>query len=249
MFRRNIGSPIQQRQPFPPHKIIGNIYYVGTESLSSFLIVTPAGNIMIDATYEVNVGVIKKSVEKLGFKFSDIKILLGSHAHADHQEADAMVAEMTGAKVMAMAEDIPDLMAMKSPSGKARPKYEVLHDGDEVKLGGTTLVAHLTPGHTHGCTTWTMKVTEDGKVHDVAIIGSMGINSDTTRMWANGKLTPLGEEYARGFAAMHAIHADVVLGSHPAMHGLFEKYAKIQAGGKRRGGECDQSQYIDPTVV
>jgi metallo-beta-lactamase class B len=102
-----------------------------------------------------------------------------------------------------------------------------------------TLVAHLTPGHTHGCTTWTTRVEEGGRMYDVVIIGSMGINSNTTRMWANGALTPLGEEYSRGFKAMHAIHGDVVLGSHPAMHGMQEKYAKLRAG-------AATNPYIDP---
>ncbi len=239
LFRRNIGSTEEQRTQFPPHKIVGNVYYVGTGSLASFLVVTKEGNILIDSTYESNVPLIKDSVEKLGFKFSDIKILLGSHAHGDHQEADAMVVEMTGAKAYAMAEDIPALQTMRTPSGKPRPKYEVLKHMDEVKLGDATLVAHLTPGHTHGCTTWTMKVQEDGKTHDIVIIGSMGINSDTTRMWSGGKLTPLGEEYARGFKAMHEIKADVVLGSHPAMHGMAEKYAKLKAG-------SPTNPYIDP---
>lgn len=239
LFRRNVGTQAQQRTAFPPHKILGNIYYVGTESLSAFLIVTPAGNILIDSTYEANVPGIKESVEKLGFKFSDIKIVLGSHAHGDHQEGDAMVVEMTGAKAMAMAEDIPALNAMRIPSGKARPVYQALKHGEEVKLGGVTLVAHLTPGHTRGCTTWTTRVEENGKTHDVVIIGSMGINSNTTRMWQNGALTPLGEEYTHGFKAMHAIKADVVLGSHPAMHGMQEKYEKLKAGSVA-------NPYIDP---
>ena len=238
LFTRNIGTTQQQRTQFPPHKIVGNVYYVGTESLSSFLVVTPAGNILIDSTYEVNVPVIQDSIAKLGFKFSDIKIVLGSHAHGDHQEADAMVAEMTGARVMAMAEDLPALQGMRTPSGKARPMYQVLHDGDEVVLGGTTLVAHLTPGHTRGCTTWTMKTQEGGKSYDVAIIGSMGVNNGT-RLWTNGAMTPIGEEYVRGFKAMHAIHADVPLGSHPAMHGLAEKYAKLKTG-------SSTNPYIDP---
>jgi metallo-beta-lactamase class B len=239
LFRRNIGSTQEQRTQFPPHKIVGNIYYVGTGSLSAFLIVTPEGNILIDSTYESNVPIIKDSIEKLGFKFEDIKVLLGSHAHGDHQEADAMIVEMTKAMAYAMADDIPALKTMRTPSGKPRPEYVPLKHLEEVKFGGMTLVAHLTPGHTRGCTTWTMKVEENGKTHDVVIIGSMGINSDTTRMWADGKLTPLGEEYARGFKAMHEIKADVVLGSHPAMHGMTEKYAKLKAGGPT-------NPYIDP---
>src|SRR5580700_5679735 len=175
LFNRNIGTKEQQTKQFPPHKIIGNMYFVGTESLGSFLVVTPAGNILIDSTYEVNVPVIRKSIEDLGFKFSDTKILLGSHAHADHQEGDAMVKELTGAQVMAMAEDVPALQAMK-PGGKPHPIDRVLHDGDQVMLGGMTLVAHLTPGHTHGDTTWSLKVQDSGKSYDVVIIGSMGVN-------------------------------------------------------------------------
>src|SRR5438045_7265594 len=143
ILTRNMGTPADQTTQFPPHKIIGNIYYVGTQTLSSFLVVTPQGNILIDSTYERNVPTIEKSVQQLGFKFSDTKILLGSHAHADHQEGDALVKQLTGAQVMAMAEDGPALQAMK-PGGKEHPIDRVLHDGEEVKLGGTTLGARRT---------------------------------------------------------------------------------------------------------
>src|SRR5215469_16300940 len=165
LFRRNIGTREQMNKQFPPHKIVGNLYYVGTESLGSFLIVTPEGNILINSDYEVTVPVIRDSIEKLGFKFSDTKILLGSHAHDDHMQGDAMVRELTGAKLMAMSEDIPALSKM-TPGGKPHVVDRVLHDGDTVTLGGTTLVAHLTPGHTRGCTTWTLKVTEGGRTYD-----------------------------------------------------------------------------------
>src|SRR5580704_10834942 len=100
LFNRNIGTKEQQTKQFPPHKIVGNLYYVGTESLGSFLVVTPAGNILINSDYEATVPVIRDSVEKLGFHFADTKILLGSHAHADHMEGDALVKELTGAKLM-----------------------------------------------------------------------------------------------------------------------------------------------------
>src|ERR1700745_181373 len=165
---RNMGTPEDQETAFPPHKIIGNIYYVGMRTLSSFLIVTPQGNILIDSTYERNVPTIEKSVRQLGFKFSDIKILLGSHAHGDHQEGDALVKQLTGAQVMAMAEDVPALQAIK-PGGKEHPIDRTLHDGESVTLGGTTLVAHLTAGHTRGCTTWTMKAQEGGRTYNVVI--------------------------------------------------------------------------------
>src|SRR5580693_1309649 len=170
LFRRNIGSPDQFNKQFPPHKVIGNIYYVGSESLGSFLFVTPQGNILLNSCFEATVPVIRSSVEKLGFKFTDTKILLGSHAHADHMEGDALVKELTGAQVVAMEQDVPALMKIK-PGGKPHPLERTLHDGDEVKLGDTTLVAHLTAGHTRGCTTWTTKAQEGGKTHDVLIIG------------------------------------------------------------------------------
>src|SRR2546428_6003019 len=168
ILARNMGTPEDQTTQFPPHKIIGNIYYVGTRTLSSFLIVTPQGNILINSTYERNVPTIEKSVEQLGFKFSDIKILLGTHAHGDHQEGDAAVKQLTGAQVSMMAEDVPALRDMK-PGGKEHPIDKMLHDGESVTLGGTTLVAHLTPGHTRGCTTWTMKAQEAGKNYNVVI--------------------------------------------------------------------------------
>ena len=117
ILSRNMGTDEDQTTAFPPHKIAGNIYYVGTRTLSSFLITTPAGHILINSTYERNVRTIEKSVAQLGFKFSDVKILLGTHAHGDHQEGDALVKELTGAQVLAMREDVPALEAIK-PGGK-----------------------------------------------------------------------------------------------------------------------------------
>jgi len=227
LFTRNVGSPAAQNAQFPPHKIIGNVYYVGTESLSSFLVTTPAGHILIDSVFERTVPTIQDSVQKLGFKFEDIKILLGSHAHGDHQEGDGLVVKLTGARAMAMAEDIPLLQQMRSPGSVPRPNYESLHDGSEVTLGGVTLTAHLTPGHTPGCTTWTMKVQEGGRSYDVLIIGSVGVNPGTNLV-GNPALVA---QYRQSFAFLHAAHVDVPLGSHPAMYGMAEKYAAIKAGG------------------
>jgi metallo-beta-lactamase class B len=237
LFQRNIGTREQQDKQFPPHKMIGNIYYVGTETLASFLITTPQGHILVNSMYERNVPTIKKSVEDLGFKFTDVKIILGSHAHADHMEADAMMKQMTGAQVMAMAEDVPALQAMK-PGGKDHPIDRMLHDGDKVTLGGSTLVAHLTPGHTKGCTTWTMTVDEGGKTYNVAIIGSMGVNPGT-RLVNNSNNPTIVEEYLQGFRAMHSLSVDVPLGSHPGMYNMAEKYAKLKTG-------AAQNPYIDP---
>jgi metallo-beta-lactamase class B len=228
LFQRNIGTKQQQDTAFTPHKIIGNLYYVGTEALGSFLISTPQGLILINSDYERTVPVIRGSVEKLGFKFTDVKILLGSHAHGDHMEGDALVKEQTGAQVMAMEEDVPALKAMK-PGGKEHPIDRVLHDGEEVTLGGTTLVAHLTPGHTRGCTTWTAKIQDGGKSYDVVIIGSVGVNNGT-RLVDNGKPSAIAEEYQRSFRILKSLKCDIPLGSHPAMYGLAEKYPKVGKG-------------------
>ena len=236
LFQRNVGTPDDQTAQFPPHKIIGNIYYVGTGSLSVFLIVTPQGNIIINSTYERNMPVILKSVEQLGFKLSDTKILLGSHAHGDHQEGDALFKQVTGAQVMAMAEDVPALEAMK-PGGKTHPIDKVLHDGDEVTLGGSTLVAHLTPGHTRGCTTWTTKVQEGGKTYNVVIICSMGVNPGV-KLVNNPDVPQIAAEFTRGFETMRSLPCDVPLGSHTSMYNMKEKYAKLEKGGP--------NPFIDP---
>jgi metallo-beta-lactamase class B len=236
LFQRNIGGPDDMTTPFPPHQVIGNIYYVGTKSLAVFLIVTPQGNILINSTYERNVPAIQKSIEQLGFRFSDTKILLGSHAHGDHQEGDALVKQLTGAQVMAMAEDVPALRAMK-PGGKEHPIDKVLHDGDTVSLGGTTLVAHLTPGHSRGCTTWTLKAQADGKAYDVVIIGSFGTNPGF-QLVNNTEVPDIAAEFTRAFKVARSLPCDVPLGSHPSMYRLDEKYAKLAAGGP--------NPFIDP---
>ena len=221
ILSRNMGTSEDQTTQFPPHKIIGNIYYVGTKTLSSFLIVTPQGNILIDSTYERNVPVIQKSVTDLGFKFSDVKILLGNHAHGDHQEGDALVKELTGARVMAMAEDVPALEAIK-PGRKKHPIDKVLHDGESVTLGGTTLVAHLTAGHTRGCTTWTTTAQEAGKTYNVVFGCSLR---------APTPITPaIAAEFERSFKVVRALPCDIQLGDHPAEYGMEEKYAKLKSG-------------------
>ncbi len=221
----------QQRdwnKPFPPHHVIGNTYFVGTGELGSFLITTPEGHVLINSDFESTVPILKQNVEKLGFKFSDIKILLGSHAHGDHMEGDALFKEMTGAKVMAMEQDVPALKKMM-PGGKPHPIDRILHDGDEVKLGGTTLVAHLTAGHTPGCTSWTWKTTENGKTYDVIVLGSIGWNPGYVLV--NNKNYPtIADDYVKSFAKLRAMHVDVFLASHGSFYNLDEKYPKLAAG-------------------
>ena len=222
ILARNMGTEQDQTTQFPPHKVIGNIYYVGTKTLSSFLIVTPQGNILLNSTYERNVPVIQKSVADLGFKFSDVKILLGNHAHGDHQEGDAAVKQLTGAQVVTMAEDVETLKAIK-PGGKEHPIDRIIHDGDTVTLGGTTLTAHLTAGHTPGCTAWTMKAQEAGKTYDVVFHCSVR---------SPGTISPaVAQQFERTFKVVRALPCDVPLGDHPAQYRMLEKHAKLAGGG------------------
>jgi metallo-beta-lactamase class B len=224
-------------KPFPPFKVMDNIYFVGTEELGSFLITTPAGHILINSDFETTVPQIRAAVEKLGFKFTDIKILLGSHAHGDHMEGDALIKELTGAQVVVMDQDVPALSRM-TPQGKPHPMDRVIHDGEEVKLGGVTLVAHLTAGHTKGCTTWALKAQDRGKTYNVVILGSIGVNPGY--ILVNNKDYPqIADDYVRSFKVLRALPCDVFLGSHSRLYGMPEKYAKLKDGGP--------NPFIDPT--
>jgi metallo-beta-lactamase class B len=235
MFSRNVGSAEQQRAQFPPHRIAGNLYYVGSESLASFLIATPAGHILINTNWEDSVETLRTSVEDLGFNFEDVEIILGSHAHGDHMQGDALVKELTGASVMAMAEDIPGLQRIQ-PGGKPHPIDRVLEDGDEVMLGGSTLVARLTPGHTPGCTTWTMIVEEGDETYNVVIVGSMGSNPGF--QFVNNTANPaIADQYKKGFSVLGSLSVDIPLASHPAMYNMSDKYERL--------GQSP-NPYIDP---
>jgi metallo-beta-lactamase class B len=220
-------AAIDWNKPYPAHKIIGNVYSVGSEQLGSFLITTPAGHILINSGFEETVPVIRAAIESLGFKFSDVKILLGSHAHPDHQQGDALVKELTGARTMFMEQDVPALRAMVA-GGKPHPIDRVLKDGDTVELGGIVLKAWLTPGHTKGCTTWTLKAVEDGKSYDVLIVGSASTNA--ARLVNNPTYPEIQNDYARTFRVLRSLPADVFLGSHTTFYRMAEKYPKIAPG-------------------
>ena len=225
LFRRNIGTPEMLDKQFPPHKIIDNIYYIGTESLASFLITTDAGHILVNTDFERNVPTLKDSVEKLGFKFTDIKLIIGSHEHADHMEGDALAKEMSGAAVVVMQEQVPGLEAMK-PGGKPHPLDRIIHDGDTVTLGNETLTAHLTPGHSVGCTSWELTVNEISQDYKVVINCSVGVNPNY-QLYNNPTNPTIVEQYRYSHLKLRSLAADVPLGSHPAMYNMNEKYARI----------------------
>jgi len=232
-------SPKDWTEAVAPFRIADNLYYVGSKGLASYLITTPKGHILINSDLEANVPLLQTSVAKLGFKFGDIKVLLISHAHWDHDAGSAAVKKLTGAKYMVMEGDVP----VVESGGKADFQYSskpewlypatkvdrVLHDGDEVSLGGTTLVAHLTPGHTKGCTTWTMKVRDAGKSLDVVIVGSPNVNPGY-KLVGNELYPTIADDYQRMFRVLAALPCDIFLGAHGAYFGMDEKLPKLKAG-------------------
>jgi len=227
-------------EPFPPFCIAGNLYYVGSKGLASYLITTPKGNILINSDLEANVPMISASIEKLGFHFADTKILLISHAHWDHDAGSAMILQRTGAKYMVMDADVSvvesggktDFQYGSSASSLYRPAKvdRILHDGDEVKLGDAVLVAHLTPGHTKGCTTWTMKVDDGGKSLNVVIVGSPNVNPGY-KLVNNTAYPQIAEDYERMWRVLKSLPCDIFLGAHGGYFGLEEKYPLKKEGG------------------
>jgi metallo-beta-lactamase class B len=227
-------------EPFPPFRIAGNLYYVGSKGLAIYLITTPKGNILINSDLEANVPMISASIEKLGFHFADTKILLISHAHWDHDAGSAMILQRTGAKYMVMDADVSvvesggktDFQYGNTASSLYRPAKvdRILHDGDEVKLGDAVLVAHLTPGHTKGCTTWTMKVDDGGKSLNVVIVGSPNVNPGY-KLVNNTAYPQIAEDYERMWRVLKSLPCDIFLGAHGGYFGLEEKYPLKKDGG------------------
>jgi len=258
-FLGSAGNPKAQTndwtEPFPPFKIAGNLYYVGSRGLANYLITTPKGHILINSDMEENVPLIQASVEKLGFKFTDIKILLISHAHWDHDAASDTVKKLTGAKYMVMEADVP----VVESGGKSDFQYgndtktlykptkvdRVLHDRDEVRLGGTVLVAHLTPGHTKGCTTWTLQVEDRGKKYDVVIIGSPNVNPGY-RLVSNPAYPRISEDYEKTFKVLKSLPCDIFLGAHGNYFGLETKYPRfIHEGVSAFVDPAGYKKYVD----
>jgi len=254
IFALPIGSNVLAQknpdwtEPFPPFRIAGNLYYVGSKGLANYLVTTSEGNILINSDLEANVPMIEASIEKLGFKFKDTKILLISHAHWDHDAGSAKIKKMTGASYMVMDADV----SVVESGGKTdfqygnRPDFlyppgkvdRVLHDGDKVTLGGTVLVAHLTPGHTKGCTTWTLSVTEGGKTYNVVIVGSPNVNPGY-KLIHNESYPQIAEDYERMWKVLKSLPCDIFLGAHGSYFGLEEKYALIKDKGA--------NPFVDPS--
>jgi metallo-beta-lactamase class B len=222
-----------------PYRVIGDVYYVGSKDLASFLITTPQGHILINSNLASSVPMIRRNVEALGFRFSDIKILLISHAHFDHAAGSAEIKRLTHARYMVMDADVPvvksggrDDFALGSKTEYRFPETKVdrvLHDGDEVRLGNAVLVAHLTPGHTKGCTTWTMKVSDGGRVYNVVIVGSATFLS-SYKLVGDTAYPKMAQDFELTFRTLKALPCDVFLGAHGSYYGMLRKFDEMKAG-------------------
>ena len=235
--------------PLSPFRIADNLYYVGSRDLASYLVVTPAGDILINANLPSSPPQIERSLQQLGFGWRDIKILLISHAHVDHAGGSAAILKQTGAQYEVMAADV-DVVESGGRTdfayGRAGKQMQfapahvdrVLHDGDKVTLGGVTLVAHLTPGHTRGCTTWTLRAHVPGEpagvLRNVAIVGSWYVNSSYRLTRVRG-LPPsypgIAADFARAFAVLRALPCDVFLGAHGSYFNMLAKLQRMPAEG------------------
>jgi len=223
---------IDWNKPAAPFHIIANVYYVGTAELSVHLIATPDGVILIDQGLPESVPLIEKNIAALGFKLKDVKLLLSGHAHFDHVGGLAALQHDTGAKIVAMAEDKPYLESGHIPFGPSRlvPTAPVkvdrtVHDGDTVSLGGVTLTAHRTPGHTPGCTSWSMPISEEGHPYQVLFLGSTSTGGNP--LVGVAEYPNIAAEYRHSFAMLKAMKVDVVLTEHQVLAHEIEKAARV----------------------
>jgi metallo-beta-lactamase class B len=241
--------------PLPPFQIADNLYYVGSRDLAAYLISTPAGNILINANLASSPPLIRASVEKLGFSWKDTKILLNGQAHPDHVGGAAEVLSETPARDMVMDGDAEVVrsgghkdFAFGTDGIETFPPARVdrvLHDGDTVILGGVILTAHLTGGHTRGCTTWTFRthLSSDpaGRFRDVVIVGGWRSLSQYRLFDAPGRPASypgIKEDFYKTFATLRALHCDIFLGAHGIYFDLLAKLKRMQIEG--------EAAFIDP---
>lgn len=224
-------------RPFEPFHLIGNIYYVGAAGVSAFLIVTPAGSILLDGGLPETASQIAGNITKLGFRLTDVKYLLNSHAHFDHAGGLAELKRLSGGAMVASSGDAPALRA----GGPAMPPVvvdRIIADGDALGLGDITLTAHVTPGHTKGCTTWTTTVTEKGRAHSVVFYCSTSV---VDRLVGNAQYPQIATDYEHSFRKLRALSSDVFLAPHPFFFGLEEK--------RKRMTEAASNPFVDPTEL
>lgn len=247
------ATPDANMMPFTPFKIVGSLYYVGSEDQSSFLVATANGLILINSGFEASAPLIEQSIEKLGFKVNDIKIVLIGHAHIDHDGGSAAIIRDSGAKYEVMDADVPVVESggkLDFNNGQFPAEWypvahvdRTLHDGDKVELGGTVLTAVLTPGHTKGNTTWTFDEKDDeGRVLHVVVVGSTsaaGGAGGSYRLVDNATYPGIVKDFEKSFAVLPTLPCDVFLGAHARYFNMQAKYERLTAG--------DKNAFVDPS--
>jgi metallo-beta-lactamase class B len=236
------------RAPVPPRQLVGNIHYVGASGVSSFLITTPAGHILLDTGFDDTVPIIQRGVEQLGFRLADIKFILSSHAHIDHVGGHARMKKLTGAQIVASAADARTIASGGEDDYIQWPKDTILYapakvdrivaDGERVTLGGVTLIAHLTPGHTRGATTWTIDVEDSGATRHVVFFSSASINVGT-RLVNNPLYPDFVRDFEATFAKLRALPCNIFLAPHGGQFAMADKFARLDRGEK-------ENPFVDP---
>lgn len=227
-------------QPVPPFHIVGNIYFVGASDIGVYLIVTPAGDILLDGGFVETAPQIEVNIPKLGFKLKDVKFILNSHAHLDHAGGISEMKRVSGAKFVAMDQDVAALTA-----GTAFPAAipdRIIHDGGTVTLGGVTMTAHLTPGHTRGCTTWTTVVRDGAKRYNVVFVGSATVLPNyklIDRPNVPATYPGIQQDYEETFRVLRSLPCDVFLASHGSFYSLADKRGVLSTNPA-------QNPFIDP---
>jgi len=244
------GNPVEWIRPFPPFRIIGNVYWVGSYDLSTYLITTPQGHILIN-TGLMGVGKtaerIKASVEQLGFKLADVKVLTATHGHFDHVAGMAELKRLTGARLIVSEQEKAllesggraDFRFGKTPAARFEPvKVDgTFKDNDTIALGGTVLTTHHHPGHTKGATSFTLNVAENGKTYRVGIV-NMGSINPGVKVSGMPEYPTIGDDYARTFKAQKDMQIDVWLASHAGQFNLHDKY--------KPGDAYNPDRFVDP---
>lgn len=237
------------KSPVPPFRVVGNVYYVGLSGVCSWLITTPDGHILIDTAFEDSVPQIGRNVEQLGFQVHDIKWILSGHAHVDHVGGHAAMKRLSGARIAASAADAHVLETGGADDFSPFPKEllaytpvktdRIVKDGEDVTLGGVTLTAHLTPGHTKGATTWTMAVKDGERTLNVVFFSSLGIVAPT-RLLNNPDYPAIVDDYTATFKKLKELPCDIFLAPHGDQFGLVQKTQRLRQG-------VNPNPFIDPT--
>jgi metallo-beta-lactamase class B len=240
-------DPLEWSTPVKPFRIAGNVYYVGTKGLAAYLILSSQGAILLDGTSAGNAELIERNIEAVGVALHAVKRLVSDHAHEDHVGALARIKRDTGAEFFASA---GDRWALEHGRVRGDTHYRpkpfapikvdhVIRDGEAMQLGDVTLIAHLTPGHTPGCTSWSTTVEDQGRRLNVLFLGSIAVAGNV--LVGNHAYPEIASDYRATFRKLATMKADIVLPSHPDLADVIEREARREAG--------ERDSFIDPKAL